>query len=138
MQTLQHQPCPVRERCKRELAVCAQAATHGSELGCLATSGLKLGGETELINSVQQLSLQESGAASPRPLPLLPLPPPPPASSPLLLFPSLPSAPGPPQISHTEEHCLSFKVHQFFNVGLIQPGSVKVYSYYNLGEPPGG
>jgi hypothetical protein len=39
-----------------------------------------------------------------------------------------------PQISHSEEECLSFKVHQYFNVGLIQPGSVKVYSYYNLGE----
>ena len=41
-----------------------------------------------------------------------------------------------PQISHSEEECLSFNVHQFFNVGLIQPGSVKVYSYYNLGEQP--
>ncbi|ERE72814.1 complement C3-like protein [Cricetulus griseus] len=38
------------------------------------------------------------------------------------------------KISHSEEECLSFKVHQFFNVGLIQPGSVKVYSYYNLDE----
>ncbi|XP_052602753.1 complement C3 [Peromyscus californicus insignis] len=38
------------------------------------------------------------------------------------------------KISHSEEECLSFKVHQFFNVGLIQPGSVKVYSYYNLEE----
>ncbi|XP_040593026.1 complement C3 [Mesocricetus auratus] len=38
------------------------------------------------------------------------------------------------KISHLEEECLSFKVHQFFNVGLIQPGSVKVYSYYNLDE----
>ncbi|XP_006172143.1 LOW QUALITY PROTEIN: complement C3 [Tupaia chinensis] len=38
------------------------------------------------------------------------------------------------KISHTEQDCLSFKVHQFFNVGLIQPGSVKVYSYYNLEE----
>lgn len=38
------------------------------------------------------------------------------------------------KISHSEEDCLSFKVHQFFNVGLIQPGSVKVYSYYNLEE----
>lgn len=41
-----------------------------------------------------------------------------------------------PQISHSQEECLSFKVHQFFNVGLIQPGAVKVYSYYNLGEEP--
>ncbi|XP_058513897.1 complement C3-like [Ochotona princeps] len=38
------------------------------------------------------------------------------------------------KISHIAEDCLSFKVHQFFNVGLIQPGSVKVYSYYNLEE----
>uniref|UniRef100_A0A8C2J7X8 Alpha-macroglobulin receptor-binding domain-containing protein n=2 Tax=Euteleostomi TaxID=117571 RepID=A0A8C2J7X8_CYPCA len=38
------------------------------------------------------------------------------------------------KISHTQEDCLSFKVHQYFNVGLIQPGAVKVYSYYNLDE----
>uniref|UniRef100_A0A8C9QDB5 Complement C3 n=1 Tax=Spermophilus dauricus TaxID=99837 RepID=A0A8C9QDB5_SPEDA len=38
------------------------------------------------------------------------------------------------KISHSEEECLSFKIHQYFNVGLIQPGSVKVYSYYNLEE----
>ncbi|XP_052049729.1 complement C3 [Apodemus sylvaticus] len=38
------------------------------------------------------------------------------------------------KISHSEEDCLSFKVHQYFNVELIQPGSVKVYSYYNLEE----
>ncbi|KAI5223604.1 complement C3 [Manis pentadactyla] len=38
------------------------------------------------------------------------------------------------KISHNLEDCLSFKVHQFFNVGLIQPGAVKVYSYYNLDE----
>uniref|UniRef100_H0W536 Complement C3 n=1 Tax=Cavia porcellus TaxID=10141 RepID=H0W536_CAVPO len=38
------------------------------------------------------------------------------------------------KVSHSEEECLSFKIHQFFNVGLIQPGSVKVYSYYNLDE----
>ncbi|KAF3829530.1 hypothetical protein GH733_003794 [Mirounga leonina] len=38
------------------------------------------------------------------------------------------------KISHNHEDCLSFKVHQYFNVGLIQPGSVKVYSYYNLDE----
>ncbi|VFV36969.1 complement c3 [Lynx pardinus] len=37
-------------------------------------------------------------------------------------------------ISHEQEDCLTFKVHQYFNVGLIQPGSVKVYSYYNLDE----
>ncbi|XP_069915610.1 complement C3 alpha chain [Oryctolagus cuniculus] len=38
------------------------------------------------------------------------------------------------KISHSREECLSFKVHQYFNVGLIQPGAVKVYSYYNLEE----
>ncbi|XP_008581904.1 PREDICTED: complement C3 [Galeopterus variegatus] len=38
------------------------------------------------------------------------------------------------KISNSEETCISFKVHQYFNVGLIQPGSVKVYSYYNLEE----
>lgn len=44
--------------------------------------------------------------------------------------------PPPPQISHVAEDCLSFKVHQYFDVGLVQPGAVKVYSYYNLGEAP--
>ena len=44
--------------------------------------------------------------------------------------------PPSPQISHDQEDCLTFKVHQYFNMGLIQPGSVKVYSYYNLGEQP--
>ncbi|XP_075062646.1 complement C3-like [Mixophyes fleayi] len=34
------------------------------------------------------------------------------------------------KISHTEEECLKFNVHQFFKVGLIQPGSVTVYDYY--------
>ncbi|XP_006904210.1 complement C3 [Pteropus alecto] len=38
------------------------------------------------------------------------------------------------KISHVYENCLSFKVHQYFDVGLIQPGAVKVYSYYNLDE----
>ncbi|XP_007460640.1 PREDICTED: complement C3 [Lipotes vexillifer] len=38
------------------------------------------------------------------------------------------------KVSHSLEDCLSFKVHQYFNVGLIQPGAVKVYSYYNLDE----
>ncbi|XP_023572801.1 complement C3 isoform X2 [Octodon degus] len=38
------------------------------------------------------------------------------------------------KVSHSDQECLSFKIHQFFNVGLIQPGSVKVYSYYNLDE----
>ncbi|XP_053514319.1 complement C3 [Artibeus jamaicensis] len=38
------------------------------------------------------------------------------------------------KISHDVEDCISFRIHQFFNVGLIQPGAVKVYSYYNLDE----
>ncbi|XP_054573438.1 complement C3-like [Eptesicus fuscus] len=38
------------------------------------------------------------------------------------------------EISHDQEDCIAFKVHQYFNVGLIQPGAVKVYSYYNLDE----
>ncbi|XP_055965521.1 complement C3 [Sorex fumeus] len=37
-------------------------------------------------------------------------------------------------ISNSQEECLTFRVHQYFNVGLIQPGAVKVYSYYNLDE----
>ncbi|XP_044110352.1 complement C3 [Neovison vison] len=38
------------------------------------------------------------------------------------------------KIPHKQEHCISFRVHQYFSVGLIQPGSVRVYSYYNLDE----
>ncbi|XP_045445124.1 complement C3 isoform X2 [Pipistrellus kuhlii] len=38
------------------------------------------------------------------------------------------------KISHDQEDCIAFKVHKYFNVGLIQPGAVKVYSYYNLDE----
>ncbi|XP_027706662.1 complement C3 [Vombatus ursinus] len=38
------------------------------------------------------------------------------------------------KISNQEEECISFKIHQYFEVGLIQPGAVKVYSYYNLEE----
>ncbi|XP_072005879.1 venom factor-like [Engystomops pustulosus] len=35
------------------------------------------------------------------------------------------------RISHAEEDCLKFNLHQFFEVGLIQPGSVTVYDYYS-------
>ncbi|KAG8573859.1 hypothetical protein GDO81_008886 [Engystomops pustulosus] len=35
------------------------------------------------------------------------------------------------RISHAEEDCLTFYLHQFFEVGLIQPGSVTVYDYYS-------
>ncbi|XP_058026959.1 A.superbus venom factor 1 [Ahaetulla prasina] len=38
------------------------------------------------------------------------------------------------KVSHLEEECLQFKIHKHFEVGFIQPGSVKVYSYYNLDE----
>ncbi|KAM4749199.1 complement C3-like [Rhinophrynus dorsalis] len=34
------------------------------------------------------------------------------------------------KISHREEECIKFNVHQFFKVGLIQPASVTVYDYY--------
>ncbi|KAG8441481.1 hypothetical protein GDO86_007009 [Hymenochirus boettgeri] len=34
------------------------------------------------------------------------------------------------KISHTEEECVKFYTHQFFEVGLIQPASVTVYDYY--------
>ncbi|XP_078387506.1 complement C3-like [Cetorhinus maximus] len=34
-------------------------------------------------------------------------------------------------VSHTEDTCFGFKVHQFFKVGLIQPASVKIYEYYD-------
>ncbi|XP_025059766.1 venom factor-like [Alligator sinensis] len=36
------------------------------------------------------------------------------------------------KVSHTENECLKFKAHQFFEVGLIQPASVTVYDYYGL------
>ncbi|KAG8591084.1 hypothetical protein GDO81_000010 [Engystomops pustulosus] len=35
------------------------------------------------------------------------------------------------RISHKEEDCVKFYLHQFFEVGLIQPGSVTVYDYYS-------
>ncbi|KAH0628757.1 hypothetical protein JD844_010252 [Phrynosoma platyrhinos] len=38
------------------------------------------------------------------------------------------------RVSHLNDECVQFKLHQFFEVGLIQPASVKVYSYYNLDE----
>uniref|UniRef100_A0A081DUC5 Complement C3 n=1 Tax=Python regius TaxID=51751 RepID=A0A081DUC5_PYTRG len=38
------------------------------------------------------------------------------------------------KVSHSEVECLQFKLYKFFEVGFIQPGSVKVYSYYNLDE----
>ncbi|XP_026579363.1 A.superbus venom factor 1, partial [Pseudonaja textilis] len=38
------------------------------------------------------------------------------------------------KVSNSEIECLQFKIHKHFEVGFIQPGSVKVYSYYNLDE----
>ncbi|OCT59414.1 A.superbus venom factor 1-like [Xenopus laevis] len=35
------------------------------------------------------------------------------------------------KISHTEEECVKFYAHQYFEVGFIQPASVTVYDYYN-------
>lgn len=40
----------------------------------------------------------------------------------------------PPQVSHTEEQCLKFNMHQFFEVGLIQPATVTLYDYYTPGK----
>ncbi|NXA44102.1 VCO31 factor, partial [Eudromia elegans] len=38
------------------------------------------------------------------------------------------------KVSHQEEECLSFKAHQMFQVGLIQPASVTIYSYYKIDD----
>ncbi|NWI16809.1 CO3 protein, partial [Crypturellus soui] len=38
------------------------------------------------------------------------------------------------KVSHKEEECLSFKAHQVFQVGLIQPASVTIYSYYKIDD----
>ncbi|XP_033029307.1 venom factor-like [Lacerta agilis] len=38
------------------------------------------------------------------------------------------------KVSHEDDECLQFKAYKYFEAGLIQPGSVKVYSYYNLDE----
>ncbi|KAM9312104.1 venom factor-like [Gastrophryne carolinensis] len=35
------------------------------------------------------------------------------------------------RVSHEEDDCLKFKIHQYFKVGLIQPASVTVYDYYS-------
>lgn len=44
--------------------------------------------------------------------------------------------PVPPQVSHQAEECIAFRAHQQFQVGLIQPASVTVYSYYKIGASP--
>uniref|UniRef100_A0A8D0DR14 Alpha-macroglobulin receptor-binding domain-containing protein n=1 Tax=Salvator merianae TaxID=96440 RepID=A0A8D0DR14_SALMN len=38
------------------------------------------------------------------------------------------------KVSHKEDECLQFKAYKYFEVGLIQPASVRVYSYYDLDE----
>uniref|UniRef100_A0A803T548 Complement C3 n=1 Tax=Anolis carolinensis TaxID=28377 RepID=A0A803T548_ANOCA len=38
------------------------------------------------------------------------------------------------RVSHLKDECVQFRADQFFEVGLVQPASVKVYSYYNLDE----
>uniref|UniRef100_A0A663E594 Complement C3 n=1 Tax=Aquila chrysaetos chrysaetos TaxID=223781 RepID=A0A663E594_AQUCH len=37
-------------------------------------------------------------------------------------------------ISHKAEECFSFRAHQRFQVGLIQPAAVTVYSYYKIDD----
>ncbi|XP_075581331.1 complement C3 [Pelecanus crispus] len=38
------------------------------------------------------------------------------------------------KISHKAQECFSFKAHQRFQVGLIQPAAVTVYSYYKIDD----
>uniref|UniRef100_A0A8C3JYF4 Complement C3 n=1 Tax=Calidris pygmaea TaxID=425635 RepID=A0A8C3JYF4_9CHAR len=38
------------------------------------------------------------------------------------------------KISHKDEECFTFKAHQRFQVGLIQPAAVTVYSYYKIDD----
>ncbi|XP_072704480.1 complement C3 [Ciconia boyciana] len=38
------------------------------------------------------------------------------------------------KVSHEAEECFSFKAHQRFQVGLIQPAAVTVYSYYKIDD----
>nr|XP_056706593.1 complement C3 [Euleptes europaea] len=38
------------------------------------------------------------------------------------------------KVSHSEDECLEFKVYKYFEAGLVQPGSVTVYSYYSLDD----
>ncbi|NXX62041.1 VCO3 factor, partial [Scopus umbretta] len=38
------------------------------------------------------------------------------------------------KISHKAEECLSFRAHQQFQVGLIQPAAITVYSYYKIDD----
>ncbi|KAM7028218.1 complement C3 [Acridotheres tristis] len=38
------------------------------------------------------------------------------------------------KVSHKAEECFTFKAHQRFQVGLIQPAAVSVYSYYSIDD----
>ncbi|XP_037262863.1 complement C3 [Falco rusticolus] len=38
------------------------------------------------------------------------------------------------KISHSAQECFAFKAHQKFQVGLIQPAAVTVYSYYKIDD----
>ncbi|NWI23840.1 VCO3 factor, partial [Sula dactylatra] len=38
------------------------------------------------------------------------------------------------KVSHKAEECFSFKAHQQYRVGLIQPAAVTVYSYYKIDD----
>ncbi|XP_063997720.1 complement C3 [Pogoniulus pusillus] len=38
------------------------------------------------------------------------------------------------KVSHQAEECLSFRAHQHFQVGWIQPAAVSVYSYYRIDD----
>ncbi|KAL8164554.1 UNVERIFIED_CONTAM: hypothetical protein K2H54_053340, partial [Gekko kuhli] len=38
------------------------------------------------------------------------------------------------KVSHSQDECLKFKAYKYFEAGLIQPGSVTVYSYYSLDD----
>lgn len=38
------------------------------------------------------------------------------------------------KVSHQVEECIAFRAHQHFQVGLIQPASVTVYSYYKIDD----
>ncbi|NWT15821.1 VCO31 factor, partial [Vireo altiloquus] len=38
------------------------------------------------------------------------------------------------KVSHKAEECFAFKAHQRFQVGLIQPAAVSVYSYYTIDD----
>lgn len=38
------------------------------------------------------------------------------------------------KVSHDEEQCFGFRIHQILEVGLIQPAPITVYEYYDIGN----